>query len=131
MIDDDSPQLQGSIPDLVSGLTVYEYLVFETMFEMFADLREVAAYSRAQIPSLDIVFDRSRKMAVPRKQRKEERLDKQIVVAKFREVLRSHGIPEAKPNKYVYRKRLREMGSDLFLYVRENRSAVQLLQTTN
>ncbi|MEC4814609.1 MAG: hypothetical protein SAK29_15230 [Scytonema sp. PMC 1069.18] len=116
-----------TIPDLISGLTVYEYLILETMFEMFADLRELAAFSRKEIPSIETVFDRSIPLVAPRP----ERLDKQTVINKFRNILQLHGIPESKPNRYAYRRQLREMGSDMFFYIRENKNALSLLHTTN
>jgi hypothetical protein len=97
------------------------------MFEMFADLRELAAFSRKEIPSIETVFDRSTPLVAPRP----ERLDKQIVINKFRNILQLHSIPESKPNRYADRRQLREMGSDLFWYIRKEKNALSVLQSTN
>ena len=64
------------VPALVRGLTESEYLVFENMFEMLADLREEAYFLRyKEMPTLSYTFDRSVKICAVKKK---HRLDKEL-----------------------------------------------------
>ena len=105
------------VPLLVKGLTESEYLVFENMFEMFADLRELAACRLTAVPSLEYTFDRSVQMCLIKKN---HCLDKQLVVERFREALKFAKIPEERPNRYAFRQKLRTMGCQIFFLMRDS-----------
>jgi hypothetical protein len=103
-------QWRDKIPSFTQGLSESEYLVFENMLEMFADLRELASYP-TPMPSLEYTFERSVKMC---QLKRKERLDKQLLIERFRLVLVDVGIPEGRPNKYIYRRKLRVMAGEMF-----------------
>ncbi len=110
-------QWREQVPLLIQGLSESEYLVFENMFEMFADLREIALHPRLAktMPSLEYTFDRSVKMC---RIRKRDRLDKQLVLERFRAALEFAEIPEGRPNRYSFRRKLRVMSYEIWCLLR-------------
>jgi hypothetical protein len=103
-------QWREKIPSFTQGFNESEYLVFENMLEMFADLRELASYPTS-MPSVEYTFERSVKMC---QLKRGERLDKQLLIERFRAVLADVAIPEGRPNKYIYRRKLRVMAGEMF-----------------
>ncbi|MBW4606900.1 MAG: hypothetical protein KME22_06660 [Hassallia sp. WJT32-NPBG1] len=110
------------VPSLIKGFSESEYLIFENMFEMFPDLRELASYP-ATMPSLEYTFDRSLKMCLIKKS---DRINKELVLGRFRVALEWGGVPEGRPNRYTYRRRLRIMACEIFSFMREKDSPVFL-----
>ena len=110
------------IPALVKQFTESEYLIFENMFEMFSDLRELASYP-APMPSLGYTFDRSVEMCVTKKI---DRIDKQLILERFRVALEFAGVPEGRPNRYAFRRRLRVMSCEIFSFMRKKGSPALL-----
>ena len=113
-------QWKEKIPSFTQGFSESEYLVFENMLEMFADLRELASYP-TPMPSLEYTFERSVKMC---QLKRSQRLDKQLVIERFRAVLVYAGIPEGRPNKYLYRRKLRVMAGEIFTTLRESDESI-------
>ncbi|BAY66978.1 hypothetical protein NIES22_71220 (plasmid) [Calothrix brevissima NIES-22] len=90
----------------LEGLNLFDAYIFERMFEAFADLRELASYNKKAMPSLEETLDCAIKHSFQSKNLSPSR---DVLIARFRAVLADEKIPEGRPNRYSYRRRLRRI----------------------
>jgi len=99
------------IAESLEGLTLYDAYVMERMFETFADFRcEADSNSKMPMPSIEQTFIRAKKCTF----RSKLVTNKEVIISRFQEVLAAENIPIGRPNRYSYRKRLRQISC--FLY---------------
>jgi len=114
-----------NIVESLEGLTLYDAYVFERMFETFADFRcEVSGDSKKPMPSIEKTFIRAQQCTF----KSQLVANKEVIISRFREVLAAENIPEGRPNRYSYRKRLRQIScflNDVLMDVRRKQSSCE------